>query len=114
MKNIALSLGILLLIAVFLSCTAQNTPAEKPGPVESSIQQTREDLKGGWQSEWEKAMQAARKEGSISIYTSSGTNGRKAITEGFERKYGVKAEFTPGRGSDLAEKILREYITKRG
>lgn len=108
MKNISLSLGILLLVAVFLSCTARNTPAEKPVPVESSIQQTREDLTGGWQSEWEKAIQAVKREGSLSIYTSIGANGRQAITEGFEKKYGLKVEFTPGRSADLAEKVFRE------
>lgn len=108
MKKKALSLGILLLIAVFLSCTAQNTPAEKPVPVESSIQQTKEYLTGGWQSEWEKAIQTAKREGSLSIYTSIGTNGRQAITEGIGKKYGIKVEFTAGRSADLVEKVFRE------
>ncbi len=53
-------------------------------------------------------MRAARKEGSLSIYTSIGSNGRKAITDSFEKNYGIKVEFTPGRGNDLSEKILRE------
>lgn len=111
MKNIALAISLFLINALLFACSTETIPAEKPQLVETASQPSQTDAglpSGGWQAEWEKLVSAAKKEGKLSLYTSIGSNGRDAITEGFQKKYGIDVEYTAGRGNDLAEKITRE------
>lgn len=108
MKRLAVLSGCFLLVTLIFACAPRSIPVEKPLAPESSVEKAQPATKEPWQAEWEKLIGAAQKEGRLSLYTSMGAHGRQAITEGFEKKYGIKVEYTPGRGADIAEKIHRE------
>ncbi len=79
-----------------------NTPSAtlKPGISQTSA--------GGWQAEWDKAVAAARKEGSIIVYTGAGPELRAIVAPVLEQKYGIKMELISGRGGAITEKLIRE------
>lgn len=111
MKRILLLSAILSLAAIFISCSPKNASPEQASPGGPAGRQPRPAAEAGpgtVQTDWETLVSEARKERSLSLYTSIGTNGRQAIVDDFEKKYGLKVEFTSGRGNDLAEKIIRE------
>ena len=64
--------------------------------------------KKGWESEWEKTVEAAKKEGQVSVYFWQGGNLEKAI-QAFEKKYPeIKIKATGGRGSNFVVRITSE------
>ena len=61
--------------------------------------------KPAWQKEWEATLQAARKEGQVTIYIS----GYEAVLPEFEKEYpDIKLLSVPGRGSQLAQRMIAE------
>ncbi|MDZ4246631.1 MAG: extracellular solute-binding protein, partial [Dehalococcoidia bacterium] len=61
-----------------------------------------------WQQKWDKAVEGAKKEGQLNLYTSIGTSARQVIAKEMKEKYGVNAEFVTGRGAEVAEKVVTE------
>ena len=61
-----------------------------------------------WKQEWEKTVQAARREGDLTIYGPHNPMYRP-LWELFQKSFsGVKINFEPGKGADLTQKILNE------
>ena len=61
----------------------------------------------GWKQEWEKTIQAAKREGEVAIY---GTHNPmyRPLWDAFQKIYpGVKINFVPGKGS---EQIGRAHV----
>lgn len=67
------------------------------------------DAKPGWQADWEKTLQAARKEGKVVIYSGSTYNYEKLFSE-FQKKYPeIKVVFGAlGSGSEVPQRIMTE------
>ena len=58
-----------------------------------------------WKKEWEKTLEAAKKEGQVTIYIS----GYEAVLPDFEREYPeIKVTAVTGRGNQLGQKLLAE------
>ena len=58
-----------------------------------------------WQQEWEKTLEAAKKEGQVTIYIS----GYEAVLPDFEREYPeIKVTAVTGRGNQIGQKLLAE------
>jgi iron(III) transport system substrate-binding protein len=67
------------------------------------------DAKPNWQAEWERTVQAAKKEGSLSLYLFQGDGELGAVAQHFQKKYPeIKVVTTPGRGNTLAPRIMAE------
>jgi iron(III) transport system substrate-binding protein len=65
--------------------------------------------KPNWQSEWEKTVQAAKKEGKLSLYVYQGEGQLGALTQLFQKKYPeINVVTTPGRGNTLAPRVMAE------
>ena len=59
--------------------------------------------------EWERIVEAAKKEGQVVIFGPAGPNARQALADGFESRYpGIKVEFTGGSGAKLSSRLLAE------
>src|ERR1700758_4705014 len=59
----------------------------------------------GWQQEWEKTLEAARKEGQLAIYIS----GYDAVLPDFEKEYpDIKLNAVTLRGNQLGQRLLAE------
>ena len=64
------------------------------------------ERKPAWQVEWEKTLEAARKEGQVTVYISGGY---EAILPEFEKEYPeIKVITVTGRGNQLGPRILSE------
>ena len=62
-----------------------------------------------WQSEWEKTVQGAKKEGKLSLYLYQGEGELSALAQLFQKKYPeINVVTTPGRGNTLAPRIMAE------
>lgn len=72
------------------------------------------DPKPNWKADWEKTLEAAKKEGKVVIYVATGAGIRTSLTEGFKKAYPfLEAEFLPMESSPLAARIIAEQRAKR-
>jgi iron(III) transport system substrate-binding protein len=61
------------------------------------------------QLEWEKVLQAAKKEGKVVVMGPPGARVRRVLTEALEKTHpDIKVEFQGGQGGELAAKLIRE------
>lgn len=61
-----------------------------------------------WSTDWDKTVTAAKQEGKVTIYTSSGPGQLAALRDGFRKAFGLDIESVSGRGAELREKLFRE------
>ena len=62
-----------------------------------------------WQAEWERTVQAAKKEGALSLYLLQGDGELGAVAQLFQKKYPeISVIMTPGRGNTLAPRVMAE------
>ena len=79
-------LGWLALLASFASAAAVSAP--------------------NWQSEWEKALEAAKKEGQVAVYTKVGYDG---VFAAFQKKYPeIKVVSVAGQAADITNRLIAE------
>lgn len=63
------------------------------------------ESKAAWQTEWEKVLAAAKKEGQVTVYIS----GYDAVLPEFQKEYPeIKVVAVTGRGSQLAQRMIAE------
>jgi iron(III) transport system substrate-binding protein len=63
------------------------------------------ESKPAWQVEWERTLEAAKKEGQVSVYIS----GYEEVLPEFQKEYPeIKVVSVPGRGSQLAQRLITE------
>ena len=61
-----------------------------------------------WETEWNNALAAAKKEGKVVIFSSLATDARIALGKSFKARYGIEVEWVAGRGAEAAEKFFAE------
>src|SRR5437867_7005814 len=61
------------------------------------------------QTEWEKTLAAAKKEGTLVVGIPASAELRKAIDARFQEKFGIPLELFPSRGPENATRIINEY-----
>jgi iron(III) transport system substrate-binding protein len=67
------------------------------------------DFKTNWQSEWERTVQGAKKEGGLSLYLLQGDGELNNLAQLFQKKYPeINVATTLGRGNTLAPRIMAE------
>src|SRR4051812_9744535 len=65
-------------------------------------------------AEWDKVVEAAKKEGKVSLYTSTlGAPFHLDIIKAFQAKYGITIELLDVRASELDERIRTEQASQR-
>lgn len=101
---------ILLSLVLFLSfsaCAPEEGVAAipsrgTPSPVAVSTE------KEAWEVEWQQAIAGARKEGKVSIYSTSGGELRSALVTPLKSKLGLALEWTSGIGAQVSQKLFSE------
>jgi iron(III) transport system substrate-binding protein len=81
-------ISFLLLILLVSACAAPEAPGQASG-------------------DWDKVLEAARKEGTVSFYTTWGVGIQNVVVEGM-KPYGIQAEVLGGRGGGLEERVGTE------
>ena len=64
--------------------------------------------KPGWQTEWEKTIELAKKEGKVVVSIPASTELRAEIEKHFEKRYGIDVEPIVGRASAIVRKMVDE------
>src|SRR5215813_564933 len=68
------------------------------------------EAKGPWQTEWEKTIEAAKKEGKLVAGIPASADLRKSIGDTFPKRFpGIDLELTTSRGPTNASKIAAEH-----
>jgi len=94
---LALLAGLLALVA----CAAEEKAT--PAPTTPGA-----EARAAWEQEWERVLAAAKREGKVTVLGPTGAENRRALTEPFEKKYGITVDFFAGSGSELAPRIRTE------
>ncbi len=109
-KVLMVSLMILLMVSLLLSCTSK--PAATPVPTAPPAPKAPAPTEPPKESVWDKTVKAAREEGMITLYASwIRKDAEKTITEVMNQKYGIKVEWVMGRGAQNNEKVRMEFQT---
>lgn len=83
-------------------------PAEKPEAPATQVKKEAVQPGSAWLVEWEKLIQAAKKEGRVTIYGSMETRQRVGIQEAFRKKFGIEAEIISGRSDEISTRLFQE------
>ncbi|MDZ4245844.1 MAG: extracellular solute-binding protein, partial [Dehalococcoidia bacterium] len=67
-----------------------------------------EKAEAQWESEWQKTLEAAKKEGKVVIYTTAPGKMRKAMESVFKAKFQIDVEVSSFRGGQAGGKVLSE------
>ncbi len=105
MRKIVVSGFLVLLISLVFACAPAAVPT--PSPTAPAIKATTV-AKQAWELEWEKTLDAAKKEQQVVMYTTAGPEIRTGFTKAMKEKYGLDMEFVTGKGVELAQKVLSE------
>ncbi|MDP2645044.1 MAG: hypothetical protein Q8P24_08900, partial [Desulfobacterales bacterium] len=62
----------------------------------------------GWEAEWQKTLEAGRKEGTVSVYVSLLAPAVRKQAPVFKNQFGINVEVTTGRGTNLLQKLRTE------
>ena len=62
-----------------------------------------------WQSEWEKVLSAARKEGKVTVSIPASAEMRRQVEENFKKRYGIEVEVFTARGSAAVRRVADEF-----
>jgi hypothetical protein len=64
----------------------------------------------GSEVEWEKTLEAARKEGKVAISIPASAEMRKQLEENFKKRHGIEVEVFTARGSAAVRRMADEFI----
>ncbi len=105
--NTFLRMTVIVVALVFLNTNTQAASASgmarksSPPAVKASAQD--------WQKRWDETLAAAKKEGEVQIYLNAPSKARIALSEAFNKRFGLKLVVMLGAGADLLSKLTSEY-----
>jgi len=94
-------LAILLGLLALAACAAEKQTT--PAPTGAALA-----TPAAWEQEWERVLAAAKREGKVAVIGPPGADVRRALTEPFQRKYGITVEYLPARGGEIASRLQAE------
>ncbi len=62
-----------------------------------------------WQTDWEKTLVAAKKEGTVVVGIPASSELRTAISAKFKEKFGIPVELMSARGPENVTRIITEF-----
>lgn len=110
MKKVGFAITLFLVLGLVLAAcaTPKAAPAPSPAPSQSPAQSA---APAAPQSEWDKVIAAAKKEGTVTIYTSQGVEFVEALKAGM-KPFGINVEMVGGNGGELQLKVETEQRAK--
>jgi iron(III) transport system substrate-binding protein len=61
-----------------------------------------------WQTEWERTVEAAKKEGTVVFAAAANAELRRQLEPALKRRFGLALEYMPGRAAEQSAKIIQE------
>lgn len=78
---------------------SQTAPAAPAAPV---------PVKAAWEEEWERTLNAAKRDAKVIVFTGVGPETRSAMGKVFRERFGILPEFITGKGAELSTKLITE------
>ncbi len=109
--------GVLLTLVtlLLLSCTPAQAPTLTPTPTPQATKAPQAvptlaavPSKPGWQAEWDKTLDAAKKEGVVAFATSTGPATKRDLAAAFQDRFGLRTEAMMSPAGVIMSKILTE------
>ncbi len=100
----------LILTLIGLSVLFQPLVAPEAVSATAAAVKAPQKAKDSWEAEWNKTVEAAKKEGKVTIYSTPSGDVIRNIAGSFEKKYGIKVDWVNARGEELAQRMQREKI----
>lgn len=100
-----------LILSVFSlsSCSLKTTSPLQATELDKQMkEESKHATTGSWESEWEKTLSAAKKEGKVVVYTTLTSQMFRDVSSMFKDKYGLTIEITGGRGTEFRAKLQTE------
>ncbi|MBI2934486.1 MAG: extracellular solute-binding protein [Chloroflexi bacterium] len=79
-----------------------------PAEVAPEMKAPAQPAKVGWEQEWQKIVEDAKKEKEVLIYTTSPSGTRLALSEGFKTRFGIELQWVSATPAEIVRKILAE------
>ncbi len=94
---------LIIIVAAVAGC-AYSQPAPVVTPVKAIEKSATSDV----QQRWDALVEAAKREGTVTVYSTAGTDARKEVEAGMREKFGISVEFVAGRGAEVAQRAVFE------
>lgn len=108
-KSVQLVLSLSGILLFFLSACKPAAAPLAPVPERKPQTEAVSGGKTGWEAEWEKTVQLARREGRVALYGPPLAETRRGFIEGFQKAFpGIALDFIAMTGSQVAPKISSE------
>ncbi len=109
--SIAAALGLILL-TILAACAPSSAPTPAPAPTtpaQVTVPASNVPLPASQDPAWDKIVEAAKKEGKLTIYSYSfvGDIGI-AMSRAFKDRYGISVDIVTGRGAEFLERVKTE------
>jgi len=88
-----------LALLFFGACAPASSPTAARPPVQQATQEP---------SEWDRVLAAAKQEGKVSVLGLEGDGTRLALTEPFEKRYGISVEYQADAGPGIPPRVANE------
>lgn len=105
LNSAVLTLSLMVLLS--LACAPEPSSTSKNVPSSVNMETAPSQVEG-WQAEWAKVIEGAKKEKTVVVYSTSASVLRQPLTEAFQKRYGITVEMTFGKGNEVAEKLISE------
>ncbi|HKZ51512.1 MAG TPA: hypothetical protein VJ256_07125 [Dehalococcoidia bacterium] len=103
MKRWLVALGMLGGLLALVACAAEEKATPAPATTAPAVG------KPAWEEEWDRVLAVARQEGKVALTTAGrGTETQRALTEPFEKKYGIKVEYLSQTGGEMVARFKTE------
>lgn len=94
-------------VALLTACGPASAPTEAPKA--PAGKPAAPEQKPAWEQKWQTVLAAAKKEGTVSVYTTWNPAARTAVGKGFKDRHGINVEFTQfDRGNEFMARYQQE------
>lgn len=100
------SLQIIVVAVMFGALLSACSAPPVPSPAATTA--TQASVRPNWQQDWDQTLAAAKKEGKLVIYITSGPDMQGLLRKAIKEKFSLDIEFVSGTASELANKVLAE------
>lgn len=116
MKKILVPGVIASVLVILTTCAPTAAPAQAPPQAPAPVAATAPKVAPAPDSQdetWSKIVDAARKEGSVTLYSYAFTGDLGlALSRAFKQRYGINVDIVTGRGAEMVERIKTEQRMK--
>lgn len=98
----------LLMLMLYSACAPASTSQRVTAPETKVMAPVQEEAQEPWLKEWNKTVEASRKEGSIAVISTAGPEFRSALTKILKEKFGLDVWVVAGKGAEVSQRLISE------